>query len=154
MATARKAAQKPSATKSAAKKAVAPTSATRGAARKATAPAAQAPVLAPAALKPIAEPLGKRALLERVAEVANVDPKTAKAVVAALEAIMIASLHKKGAKQFVMPGLFKATTVAKPATKARKGINPFTKEETTFKAKPASVKVRIRALAKVNAAIG
>ena len=55
--------------------------------------------------------------------------------------------------QFVLPGLFKATTVQKPATKARKGINPFTKEEVTFAAKPASVKVRVRALKKVNSAI-
>ncbi|HYF59003.1 MAG TPA: HU family DNA-binding protein [Burkholderiaceae bacterium] len=111
------------------------------------------PVLNPAPLKPIAEPLKKTALLAKLAEVANVDPRAAKAVYAALEAVMVASLHKKGAKQFVMPGILKATTVMKPATKARKGINPFTKEEVTFKAKPASVKVRVRALAKVNAAI-
>jgi nucleoid DNA-binding protein len=111
------------------------------------------PNLSPAPVKPIAEPLKKTALIAKVAEVANVDPKAAKAMLAALEAIMVASLSKKGAKAFVMPGIFKATTVVKPATKARKGINPFTKEEVTFKAKPASVKVRIRALAKVNQAI-
>ncbi len=140
----------PAAKKTAAKKAgakkPAAAGATKAAARKAAAPAATTPVLAPAALKPIAEPLGKRALLEKLAEVANVDPKAAKAVYAAFEAIMVASLHKKGAKQFVMPGVFKATTVAKPATKARKGINPFTKEEVVFKAKPARKVVKVRPL--------
>lgn len=147
------------ATKTPAKKAAKATKApAKAAAKKAAAPkaapaAASKPNLAPAAVKPIAEPLKKTALVAKVAEVANVDAKATKAVLAALEAVMVASLNKKGAKSFVMPGIFKATTVVKPATKARKGINPFTKEEVTFKAKPASVKVRIRALAKVNKAI-
>jgi hypothetical protein len=43
----------------------------------------------------------------------------------------------------------KVTTVRRPAVKARRGINPFTKEETWFKAKPASTAVRIRALKKM-----
>jgi len=44
---------------------------------------------------------------------------------------------------FTMPGLCKMKVVKRPATKAREGINPFTKEKMTFKAKPASKKVRI-----------
>ena len=48
-----------------------------------------------------------------------------------------------------MPGLFKITTVRKPATKARKGINPFTKEEVMFKAKPARTVIKIRPLKKL-----
>jgi nucleoid DNA-binding protein len=40
----------------------------------------------------------------------------------------------------------KVVVVRKPATKARKGINPFTKQETMFKAKPARNVVKIRAL--------
>jgi nucleoid DNA-binding protein len=48
-----------------------------------------------------------------------------------------------------MPGLFKIQTVRKPATKARKGINPFTGEETVFKAKPARTVVKIRPLKKL-----
>ena len=43
---------------------------------------------------------------------------------------------------FTMPGLLKLKVVKKPATKAREGINPFTKEKMIFKAKPASKKVR------------
>jgi DNA-binding protein HU-beta len=49
----------------------------------------------------------------------------------------------RGAGLFTMPGLLKMKVVKKPATPARQGINPFTKEPTTFKAKPASKKVRV-----------
>ncbi len=56
---------------------------------------------------------------------------------------------KKSLKQsglFTLPGLLKMKVVKKPATKAREGTNPFTGEKMTFKAKPASKKVRIAAL--------
>ena len=47
---------------------------------------------------------------------------------------------------FVFPGLFKMSVINKPATKARKGINPFTGQEITFKAKPARNIVKVRPL--------
>jgi len=55
-------------------------------------------------------------------------------------------IGSKGPGVFNMPGLLKITRIQKPATKARKGINPFTGEETVFKAKPARNVVKIRAL--------
>ena len=58
-------------------------------------------------------------------------------------------LDKKGAGEFVLPGLFKIATIRKPATKARKGINPFTKEEVVFKAKPARTVIKVRPLKKL-----
>ena len=142
---AKKAAAKPAAKKAAAAK--------PAAAKKAAAPAAAKPVLTPAALKPIATPLKKTGLVEKLAEVSNVDARSVKAVLAALEVVMVASLNKKGAKTFQIPGVLKATTVATPAKPKRKGINPFTKQEVWFAAKPASVKVRLRALKKLNGAI-
>ena len=58
---------------------------------------------------------------------------------------MIAADHKKGkAGQFTVPGMMKVTVPRKPATRARKGINPFTKEPTIFKAKPARNVVKVR----------
>ena len=60
--------------------------------------------------------------------------------------IMGMDIGKKGPGAFVIPGLMKVTRVHKPATKSRKGINPFTGEETTFKAKPARNVVKIRPL--------
>jgi nucleoid DNA-binding protein len=47
---------------------------------------------------------------------------------------------------FALPGLLKIKVVRKPATPARRGINPFTKQETTFKAKPARNVVKLQAL--------
>ncbi|HWB17415.1 MAG TPA: HU family DNA-binding protein, partial [Vicinamibacterales bacterium] len=68
----------------------------------------------------------------------------------ALTAIIAADLGKKGTGQFNFHGLVKLRTVNKPATKSRKGRNPFTGEEITIKAKPASRKVRARALRALN----
>jgi len=50
-----------------------------------------------------------------------------------------------------MPGLMKLKVVKKPATKAREGVNPFTGEKMTFKAKPASKKVRVLPLKSLKA---
>ena len=58
-------------------------------------------------------------------------------------------IKKRACGEFILPGLFKITTQKKPATKARKGINPFTGEEMMFKAKPASTSVKIRTLKKL-----
>ena len=150
--TKKPAAKKAPAKKPAAKKAA---PAKKAPAKKAAPVAAKAaaPNVKPAPMKPIAKPLGKQGLLAHLAEAAAVDLKAVKAVVANLEATILASLHKKGARGFVWPGLFKATLVSTPARPARKGINPFTKQEQTFAAKPASAKIRIRALKKANEAI-
>jgi hypothetical protein len=61
--------------------------------------------------------------------------------------------RKKGCGTFNLFGLAKMRTAIKPATKARKGKNPFTGEEIMIKAKPASRKVRIRAMKGLNDSI-
>jgi nucleoid DNA-binding protein len=76
----------------------------------------------------------------------DIDLKTAKSVLAELTNLMELHLGKKGPGIFKIAGLFKASKVLKPATKARKGRNPLTGEEMMFKAKPASKKVKIQAL--------
>ena len=70
-------------------------------------------------------------------------------VLGSLERLIEASIGKRAAGEFTLPGLMKITTVRKPAVKARKGINPFTGEETMFKAKPASTAVKVRPLKKM-----
>ena len=55
-------------------------------------------------------------------------------------------LKKGGARQFTVPGLMKCVVKHRPARPARKGINPFTGEQVTFKAKPASEVVKVRPL--------
>jgi nucleoid DNA-binding protein len=54
---------------------------------------------------------------------------------------------------FTLPGLLKIKVVRKPATPARTGINPFTKQETTFKAKPARNVVKLQALKPLKAMV-
>jgi len=139
MATAKKAAAKAPAAKAPAKKAPAKKAAAK-------APAAKA---APAALKPIKKSLNKTELTAVLAEQSGVEPKAVKAVLAALDSVVAASVAKTGAGEFTMPGLFKVTATQVPAKKARKGIDPFTKQERMFAAKPATVKVKLRALKKL-----
>lgn len=127
-------------------KAAAPKKTTRTASAKAPRAAAK-----PAAgtMKPIKESLNKTGLVNHLAQASGVEPKAVKAVMSALEGTVLASVNKKGAGAFVLPGLLKVTAVSVPAKKARKGINPFTKEETVFKAKPATVKLKVRPLKKL-----
>lgn len=101
------------------------------------------------ALKPIKSALNKTSLTAHLAQTTGVDAKQVKAVLAGLEATMLASLHKRGLGEFTLPGLLKVTAVAVPAKKKRTGINPFTKQEQVFAAKPATTKLRLRALKKV-----
>jgi nucleoid DNA-binding protein len=111
------------------------------------------PRVVAAPMKPLTESLTKTALVKHLADAAAVDVPSVKAVLAHLEATIVASLHKKGVGVFQWPGVFKATAVTVPARPARKGVNPFTKEEVVFAAKPASTRVRVRMLKKIQDAI-
>jgi DNA-binding protein HU-beta len=77
--------------------------------------------------------------------------KQVAAVFESLNGIIKKSL--RGAGLFTLPGLLKMKVVKKPATKAREGINPFTKEKMVFKAKPASKKVRVLPLKSLKALV-
>lgn len=96
------------------------------------------------AAKPIKGVLSKSALIQHLAGTSGAASKDVRAIMAALESTIHAAIGKKGGRTFVLPGLLKITVVNVPAKKARKGINPFTGEETVFKAKPATVKVKVR----------
>ncbi len=129
-----------------------PVAAKKPAAKPAAKAAAKAPAK-PAALKPITTALNKTTLIAQLVEQSGVEAKSVKAVLAALEAATVASMNKKGVGEFTLPGLLKVITVKVPAKPKRKGINPFTKQEQVFAAKPASVKVKIRALKKLKDAV-
>jgi len=124
--------------------------------KKAAAPAkavkaapAKAAKAAPAALKPIKTAFNKSSLAAHVAEQSGVDAKSAKAVLAALEGAIVMSVNKKGLGSFTLPGLLKVTVQNVPAKKKRMGKDPFTGVERMFAAKPASVKIKTRALKKL-----
>ena len=104
---------------------------------------------APAVVKPIAERQNKTQMLTQIADATELSKKQVQSVLDELTNIIEGHVKKKGVGEFVLPGLLKITTVKKPATKARKGINPFTGEEVMFKAKPASTSVKVRPLKKL-----
>lgn len=99
--------------------------------------------------KPLKDKLNKSSLVTHLVQQTELDPKTVKVVLAHLENTMLSALNKKGAGEFTLPGLLKITAVQVPATKKRFGKNPFTGQEQWFPAKPASVKVKVRALKKL-----
>ncbi|MFA6986589.1 MAG: HU family DNA-binding protein [Arenimonas sp.] len=103
----------------------------------------------PGPLKPIKDALSKSQLVAHLAEASGVLAKDVRALLAALEQTVAASVHKKGAGSFTLPGLLKITAVSVPAKPKRKGVNPFTKEEQWFAAKPATTKVKVRPLKKL-----
>lgn len=88
----------------------------------------------------------KTEILGNIANATGLSKKDVANVFESLQGEIKKSLGRGGAGQFSIPGLAKITVTRKPATKARKGVNPFTGEETTFKAKPARNVVKIRPL--------
>lgn len=103
----------------------------------------------PAAPKAIKETLTKSGLVSHLAETSGVAAKDVRAVLASLDDTIAGSLSKRGVGSFTLPGILKITATKVPAKPRRKGINPFTKEEQVFAAKPASVKVKVRPLKKL-----
>ena len=100
-------------------------------------------------VKAIDDPMTKSQIIAQISDSTGLTKKDVNSVFDELTDIMEGHLKKRGAGQFTLPGLFKAVTQKKPATKARKGINPFTGQETTFAAKPARTVVKVRPLKKL-----
>ena len=88
--------------------------------------------------------MSKTEFIEAVASESGLDKKQVNAVLEGLNGVIYKEL--KAENEVVIPGLVKLTAVKKPAVPARKGINPFTKEETTFKARPARTVIKPRPL--------
>lgn len=86
--------------------------------------------------------LSKSQLIERIANSTELSKRDVKSVMDSLVDVGHKELKKNGI--FLVPGFAKFVVVKKPATKARKGTNPFTGEEMMFKAKPARKIVRAR----------
>lgn len=137
-------------TKTAPAKPAAKPAATKAAATKV---AAKPKAAEPAALKPIKETLNKTGLIAHLVTHSGIEAKGVKKVLEALEGAIAASVSKKGAGAFVLPGYLKISAVKVPAKPKRKGINRFTGLEQTFAAKPASLKIRVRPLKKLKDAV-
>jgi nucleoid DNA-binding protein len=143
----KKAAKKP-AKKAPAKKAAKK----KPAARKATAKkAAPAKLVLPTAK--VKSKYNKTQIADEISSAIGLARKQVNSVLELLANVIERHVSKGGPGEFVLPGLLKIQTVRKPATKARKGINPFTGEMTTFKAKPARTIVKVRALKKLKSMV-
>ncbi|MDP1573307.1 MAG: HU family DNA-binding protein [Coxiellaceae bacterium] len=107
--------------------------------------ATQKTVRKSASLK-VSAPLKKAQLYSHLSECTEISRKGISEIFGALSEVMECHLKKGGPGEFTVPGLMKCKVIRKPATKARKGINPFTGEEVMFKAKPARNVIKVRPL--------
>jgi nucleoid DNA-binding protein len=98
------------------------------------------------AKKAAGKPMTKGEIVSGIAEATGLTRKQVSSVFEAMSNQIRKSLGRNGPGTYTVPSLMKLVVVRKPATPARKGINPFTGEETTFKAKPARNIVKVRPL--------
>ncbi|MBN2126589.1 MAG: HU family DNA-binding protein [Deltaproteobacteria bacterium] len=134
------------ATKKAVKKAPAKKAPAKKPPKKTAVPVKKAPA--------IKKPMTKSAVLDEISQNTGLNKKQVSSVIAELTTVIERHIRKGAAGQFSLPGLMKIEVKRKPATKARKGINPFTGEETVFKAKPARNVVKVRPLKKLKDMVG
>jgi nucleoid DNA-binding protein len=100
----------------------------------------------PKKIAPAPKPRSKSEFISTIAEQTQLSRKQVSSVFDAMSGVMAADLGRGGPGLVTVPGMMKVLVKRMPATKARKGINPFTKEEITIKAKPARNVVKIRPL--------
>lgn len=106
-----------------------------------------------APIKAVKQTLTKSALVGLIAEQNEIPRKTAAGVLASLEAAMLGSIHPNGAGMFILPGILKVTLRKVPARKAGTLVrNPATGEMMKAAARPATVRVKVRALSKLKKA--
>lgn len=104
-------------------------------------------------LRPVKETFTKAALINLIAEQNDIPRKTAVGVFATLESVILGSVHPRGVGEFTLPGLLKVTLRKVPARRAGTLVrNPATGEMVKAAAKPASMRVKIRALSKLKTA--
>ena len=104
-------------------------------------------------IRPIKEALTKSALINQLAEQNDIPRKTAAGVYATLEGLFLGSVHPRGVGEFSLPGLLKVSLRKVPARKAGTLVrNPANGEMIKAAAKPASIRVKIRALSKLKTA--
>jgi len=89
------------------------------------------------------KPTTKAETFTYIAEKTGLTKKDVSAVFDAMSSLIKRDIKRTGPGVYTVPGLMKVKVVRKPATKARKGVNPFTGEPMTFKAKPARNVVKV-----------
>jgi nucleoid DNA-binding protein len=116
-------------------------------------PVAKKPVIAKKQPLVVKDAFNKSQVVKYLAETTCLTKANINAVMDTLGEIIEGHLKKRGPGEFTLLGLAKFRIINKPATKARKGVNPFTGEPTTFAAKPARNIVKIKALKRLKDSI-
>ena len=129
--------------KAAVKKAPKKVAAKKASVKKASAKKAAAPSKKVTAVR---ERYSKTQMISELAANSDLTRKQVNTLLTELATLVERHVKKRSVGEFVLAGLIKIHTVKRPAKKAYKGINPFTGKETTFKARPASVAVKVHAL--------
>jgi nucleoid DNA-binding protein len=99
------------------------------------------------------KPLSKSEIATALSETTGLTKAQIVQVFESLSDLVGKNLRETGPGLFTMPGLLKIKVVRKPAVPARTGVNPFTKQETVFKAKPARNVVKLQALKSLKAMV-
>jgi nucleoid DNA-binding protein len=102
----------------------------------------------------VKKPMTKTEIISELAQNTELNKKQVSSVFDELAIVIERHIKQRSPGKFVFSGLMKIEVKKKPATKARKGINPFTKEETMFKAKPARRVVKIQPLKNIKDMVG
>ena len=100
-------------------------------------------------LPTIKDPMSKSGIIKTITDVTCLSKKDVVAVLDCFHNVIEKHVKSGGPGKFVMPGILKISVVKKPARPSRKGVNPFTGEQITIKAKPAYKAVKIKALKKL-----
>ncbi len=95
------------------------------------------------AAKAVKKPTTKAETFTFIADKTGLTKKDVSAVFDSLNTLIRRDIRRTGPGVYTMPGLMKIKVVRKPATRSRKGVNPFTGEEMVFKAKPARNVVKV-----------
>lgn len=132
-----------------AKKSMAKKPAVKKAAPKAVSKAKVGAAAPKVATTPVNTPMTKGEMLQTIAASTGLTKKNVVSVIDGLGNLIERHIKKRGPGVFTLPGLIKIYLAKKPATKEREGVNPFTGEKITIKAKPARSVVRVKALKKL-----
>ena len=97
--------------------------------------------------------MSKSQFIEVLAEKSGINKKQAALALDTISTIVAEQLSHKGPGEVIIPSLVKLNVVVKPATQEHEGINPFTKQPMTFKAKPARKVVKAHPLKALKDAI-
>jgi len=90
--------------------------------------------------------MSKSQFVTALAEKSGLNKKQVTSMLDTINAVVAQQLSKRGPGEVLIPGLIKLNVVDKPATRQHEGINPFTKEPMTYKAKAARKVIKARPL--------